>query len=169
MTLFGAWRWAPAALLALCGLSLLSACASFNPRPTNSAQALWQGRLAVNIASSPAQAFSANFVLEGSPNEGALELSSLLGMRVAALRWSPQAATLQTPQERLQFESVDAMVAHSLGTALPMAALFGWLQGDAFAPPGWEVDLQDLPAGRLRARRLAPTPAADIKIILEPR
>ena len=169
MTLFCARRWAPAALLALCALSLLSACASFNARPANPEQALWQGRLAVNIASSPAQAFSANFVLEGSPSEGALELSSLLGMRVATLRWSAHAAMLQTPQESLQFDSVDAMVAHSLGTALPMAALFGWLQGDALAPPGWEVDLQDLPAGRLRARRLAPAPAADIKIILEPR
>jgi outer membrane lipoprotein LolB len=84
------------------------------------------------------------------------------------MRWSVGAATLQTPQELLKFASLDAMVAHSVGTPLPMEALFGWLQGDPSAPAGWAVDLQDLDTGRIRAWRLAPDKAAEIKIILEP-
>lgn len=154
--------------LAMCWLTLLASCANFSARTGNPSQAVWQGRLAVHIASDPAQAFSANFVLEGSASDGALALTSLLGTRVATLRWSADAATLQTSKELRQFDSVDALVNHSLGAPLPMAALFGWLRGNPDAPPGWEVDLKDLSAGRIRARRLAPDAATDIKIILEP-
>jgi len=169
MTLLGAgFRDTVALWLAICGLCLLGACANFNTPPDKVRPNLWQGRLAVNIASVPAQAFSANFALEGSATEGVLALTSILGTRVATLRWDAQAATLQTPQERLSFESVDAMLSHFLGAPLPLAMLFGWLQGDATTAPGWEVDLRDLSAGRIRARRLSPDAAAEIKIILEP-
>lgn len=170
MTLQARRRTAPAMRrMALCWLLLLSGCATHTARhPPMHAQATWQGRLAVKIASDPPRAFSADFALEGSANEGALALTSVLGTRVATLRWSPRNATLQTPQEVLTFESADAMVAHSLGAPLPMGALFGWLQGDSTAPPGWEVDLQELPLGRLRARRLGPDSPADIKIVFEP-
>ena len=169
MSMCGGRRWAPAMRwLAMCWLLLLASCANFNARPENPTQAFWQGRLAVHIASDPAQAFSANFALEGSPGDGVLALTSLLGSRVATLHWSPHTATLQTSKELLQFDSVDAMVTHSLGAPLPMAALFGWLRGDPAAAPGWEVDLKDLSAGRIRARRVAPDAAADIRIILEP-
>ncbi len=124
--------------------------------------------MAVKVASEPPQAFSANFALEGSATQGSLALTSLLGTRLADLRWSAEAASLQTPYESRLFTSVDAMVAHSVGTPLPMAALFGWLHGDASAPAGWAVDLQDRPSGRIRAWRLAPDAAAEIKIILDP-
>jgi outer membrane lipoprotein LolB len=120
------------------------------------------------VASEPPQAFSANFALLGSALQGSLELSSVLGTRLATLRWDASSATLQTPTELLQFASVDAMVAHSMGTPLPLAAVFAWLQGEAATAAGWAVDLQDLPAGRLRAWRLAPDAAAEIRIILEP-
>lgn len=162
----GATFWA---LLALYWLIVLSGCASPTARSTkDAAQPSWQGRLAVKVASEPPQAFSADFALLGSVMQGSLELSSVLGTRLATLRWDANSATLQTPTELLRFTSVDAMVAHSMGTPLPLAAVFGWLRGEAASATGWEVDLQDLPAGRLRAWRLAPDAAAEIRIILEP-
>jgi len=157
-------RW-----LVVCCLSLLTACANFNSLHDKTMQDSWQGRVAVNIASDPAQAFSAHFALQGSASEGVLTLTSMLGTREATLRWSAHAAALQTPQELRQFESADAMLMHILGTPLPLATLFGWLQGERVPGPGWDVDLLNLAAGRIRARRLAPDPAAEIKIILEPR
>jgi len=157
-------RW-----LVVCWLSFLTACASFNSPHDNTMQDAWQGRVAVNIASDPAQAFTAYFALQGSASEGVLTLTSMLGTRVATLRWSAHAAALQTPQELSQFDSADAMLMHILGAPLPLAALFGWLQGERVPGPGWNVDLLDLSTGRIQARRLAPDPAAEIKIILEPR
>jgi outer membrane lipoprotein LolB len=179
MTRRGKGHWCQAlALLTTCWLLLATGCASPTPpsAATNSALSAsasvpppsWQGRLAAKVASDPPQAFSASFLLQGTAEEGQLALSSLLGTRVATLRWSAGAATLQTPQETLQFPSVDAMVAYSVGAPLPMEALFGWLQGNPSAPAGWAVDLQDLAAGRIRAWRLAPDAAAEIKLILEP-
>ena len=162
----GAALWA---LLALSWLLMLGGCASPTARSSaDAAQPSWQGRLAVKVASEPPQAFSANFALLGSAMQGSLELSSVLGTRLATLRWDASSATLQTPTELLRFASVDAMVAHSMGTPLPLAAVFAWLQGEAATAAGWAVDLQDLPAGRLRAWRLAPDAAAEIRIIFEP-
>ncbi len=170
MSRFGLSRLAPAlALWAACWLLLVSGCANLsNDHARDPAQDFWQGRLAVKVASEPPQAFSANFALQGSATQGSLALTSLLGTSLATLHWNADTASLQTPYESLQFTSVDAMVAHSVGTPLPMAALFAWLHGDARAPAGWAVDLQDQPAGRIRAWRLAPDAAAEIKIILDP-
>ena len=166
----GISRLAPAmVLVAACWLLLVSGCANINTgRARDPAQAFWQGRLAVKVTSDPPQAFSANFALQGSATQGSLALTSLLGTRLATLQWNADTASLQTPQESLQFASVDAMVAHSVGTPLPMAALFAWLHGDTSTAAGWAVDLQDWPAGRIRAWRLAPDAAAEIKIILDP-
>ncbi len=162
----GAALWA---LLALCWVLMLGGCASPTVRSSpDGAQAGWQGRLAVKVASEPPQAFSAHFELLGSATQGSLELSSILGTRLATLRWDASSATLQTSVDLLRFSSVDAMVAHTMGTAFPIAAVFGWLQGEAATAADWAVDLQELPAGRLRAWRLAPDAAAEIRIILEP-
>lgn len=157
------------ALLVLCWLLMLGGCASPTAHSSaDAAQPHWQGRLAVKVAGEPPQAFSADFALLGSASQGSLALSSVLGTRLATLRWDASSATLQTPTELLQFASVDAMVAHSMGTPLPLTAVFGWLQGEAASAAGWTVDLHELPAGRLRAWRLAPDAAAEIRIILEP-
>jgi outer membrane lipoprotein LolB len=156
-------------LLALCGMLLLGGCAPLQSKtPTAATHDSWQGRLSVKVATEPPQAFSANFALQGSAANGTLALTSVLGTRLADMRWSAGAATLETPHEMLRFNSVDAMVTHSVGTALPLTALFGWLQGSVGAAVGWGVDLQDFSAGRIRAWRLAPEAAAEIKIILDP-
>ena len=157
------------ARLALCGVLLLTGCANFQPRSVlDPAQPLWQGRLAVSVAGEPPQAFSASFVLMGSAERGTLTLTSELGTSLATLRWDSQGSLLTTPQSTQQFASVDDMVAHSVGTALPIATLFGWLQGKETAVAGWQVDLQSRAQGRIKAWRLAPDAAAEIKIILDP-
>jgi outer membrane lipoprotein LolB len=52
------------------------------------------------------------------------------------------------------------------GTDLPVASLFAWLRGQAEEAPGWQVDLKELPAGRLQARHIEEV-QAELKIILE--
>ncbi len=152
------------------GLLLLAAgCADLKPRTSAvPAQPTWQGRLAVSVAGEPPQAFSASFVLAGSASQGVLTLTSVLGTSLATLRWNADGAVLKTPQNTQSFASADAMVAYSVGTPLPMATLFGWLQGDATPVAGWQVDLQSRAQGRIKAWRLAPDAAAEIKIILDP-
>jgi len=125
--------------------------------------------MAVTVASEPPQAFSAGFLLLGSASKGTLTLTSPLGTSLATLHWDANSATLKTPQQSQKFASADDMVAYSVGTPLPIATLFGWLQGDPSTPNGWAVDLHDLASGRIRAWRLAPDTEAEIKIILEPR
>ena len=48
-----------------------------------------------------------------------------------------------------------------------MRALFAWLRGLPQAGEGWEADLSRLPDGRLLARRLAPPPAAELRVVLD--
>ncbi len=157
------------ACLLVCSLLLAAGCANVETRSaTDPAQPVWQGRLAVKVASEPPQAFSANFVLLGSASRGTLSLTSILGTSLATLQWDAESATLKTQQSVKQFGSADDMVTYSVGTPLPIATLFGWLQGDATTVEGWQVDLQSLATGRIRAWRLAPDAAAEIKIILEP-
>jgi outer membrane lipoprotein LolB len=160
--LLGAW-------LLGCSVLLAAGCAIVDTGArAEQAQPLWQGRLAVKVASEPPQAFSANFVLAGSPNQGMLTLTSVLGTSLATLRWDAVSASLKTPQTTQEFASADDMVAYSVGTPLPIATLFGWLRGDATTVAGWQVDLQSLDSGRIKAWRLAPDAAAEIKIILDP-
>lgn len=127
----------------------------------------WQGRLALKVQSTPEQAFSADFDLQGTPQEGTLTFSTPLGTVLARLQWDALAATLQARGETRHFDSLEALTRHTTGTALPVASLFGWLQGHDVPAPGWEVDLQDLPAGRLTARKLGPDAPAELKILLD--
>ena len=128
----------------------------------------WQGRLAVNVQTSPAQAFSADFELEGDAKIGALTFSTPLGNTLARLRWDASGAVLQARGESRRFESLDALTLHATGAALPVASLFAWLTGTQQTDAsGWEPNLQDLPSGRISARRIAPAPVVDLKIILD--
>jgi outer membrane lipoprotein LolB len=53
------------------------------------------------------------------------------------------------------------------GSAIPVAALFDWLEGRNTAVPGWQADLSELGQGRLRAQRMQPPPAADLRVVLD--
>lgn len=159
-----ALRWIVA--LAVC---LVAGCA-IKPRTSialDPTSPHWQGRLWVKIRSVPAQAFSADFELQGTPQIGELSFTSPLGNTLARLQWGPSGAQLQTGRTTEHFESLDALTLRSTGTALPIVSLFSWLQGNNLATPGWEADLQSLPQGRLHAKRLGSDAPAEFQIVLD--
>lgn len=146
---------------------LLSACAA--PRPPDKAgEAVWSGRLALRIDSIPAQSFSAGFDLRGSPAAGELQLNSPLGTSLASVQWSPQGAELRQGSQVERRASLDELSTQLTGTALPVAAMFGWLRGDTTSVEGWTVDLSQQPEGRITARRTTPPPSAELRLLFAP-
>jgi len=125
-------------LLAGLALALLGACAQ-PPRPAGGAADHWSGRLAVQVEDASAQSFSAGFELQGSPQAGELTLFNPLGNVMAQLQWRP---------------------------GLPIAALFGWLKGEAVQATGWQADLSALGQGRLTATRHTPAPQTILRVAL---
>lgn len=151
-------------------ICLISGCAITQPGTTPQATeiARWSGRLSLVVASSPVQSLSAGFELSGGPVSGTLVLSGPLGSRVATLRWSPVAAFLTSQGETQRFNTLDELTANLTGAALPITAVFEWLQGRAVPAENWEVDVSRLNDGRLTARRLQIEPKAELRLILEP-
>jgi outer membrane lipoprotein LolB len=147
---------------------LLAACAQVPRGPSDALDNVRTGRLALSVPEQPSQSFSAGFDLRGRPQAGQLTLLNPLGGTVARLEWQPGNALLSVPgQPAQQFPSLEAMVERATGAPIPVAALFDWLAGTATPVPGWEVDLSQLPDGRLRAQRHAPPPQADLRVVLD--
>jgi outer membrane lipoprotein LolB len=130
--------------------------------------ATWRGRLALRIDNPEQPSFFASFELTGQARAGELLLSSPLGNVVASMHWTPQAAFLRNNGETRQFDSLDALATEATGTAIPIAALFQWLDGQPAEAAGWQADLSQLAQGRLLARRTHPGPVAELRLILEP-
>ena len=151
-------------------LVLLTACAT----PTPSlfvAQApsdkQWQGRLSVTVQSDPPRNMSAGFSLDGDARQGELNLFSPLGTTLATLQWNPATTQwLQGSQQR-RYDSMAHLTEETTGAALPMDAMFDWLQGKATPSPGWQADLSALNQGTLIARRLSPEPLVVLRIKLD--
>lgn len=158
----GAW-WLALALL------LLAGCAS-PPKPSGPVDVVkgpWTGRLALQVEDKPGDSFSAGFELKGSAQSGELTLYSPLGGTVGVLTWQPGSAVLRSNGETRQFVSVDVLVGHVTGAAIPVAALFDWLRGIDTPVAGWRADLSRLAEGRLAAKRFEPVPQADLRVVLE--
>jgi outer membrane lipoprotein LolB len=153
----------------LIAVLLLSACAAPRP-PDRAGEAVWSGRLALRIDSTPAQSFSAGFDLRGSPDAGELQLTSPLGTSLATVQWSPQGAELRQGGKVERRASLDELSTEITGTALPVAAMFGWLRGDSASASadGWTVDLSQQPEGRITARRTTPPPSAELRLLFAP-
>jgi outer membrane lipoprotein LolB len=146
---------------------LLAACATPPRSAVPAGTQVWTGRLALNVEGQTNQSFSAGFELKGQPQAGELTLSGPLGGTVAVLAWSPGAATLRSGGTTREFQSLDALAQDATGAPLPVAALFDWLTGKATPVAGWEPDVSEVAQGRLRARRTAPPPAADLRVAFE--
>lgn len=126
------------------------------------------GRISLQIQSEPAQSFSASFELKGRAERGELTLISPLGNVLGILRWSPLEATLDSGSQQVQrFSSVDALMAQATGAAVPLSALFAWLQGDNANVNGWSADLSRHSEGRILAKRAQPAPQAELRVILD--
>ena len=120
--------------------------------------------------SEPEQFFSAGFELRGKPERGELTLISPLGNILGVLRWSPAGAVLDSGNEQLQrFDSVDALMLQATGAAVPLDALFAWLQGDSASASvsGWSADLTRRSEGRIAAKRVQPAPQVDLRVVLD--
>lgn len=126
------------------------------------------GRISLQIQSEPAQSFSASFELKGRADRGELTLISPLGNVLGILRWSPLEATLDSGSQQVQrFSSVDALMAQATGAAVPLSALFAWLQGDNANVSGWSADLSRHSEGRILAKRAQPAPQAELRVLLD--
>ena len=128
---------------------------------------VWTGRLSVQVQSSPAQSLSAAFELRGNAHSGRLNLTSPLGTQLAQAEWSPSGVLWRTATEQRQFADLDALSLALTGTALPLPALFDWLQGRPTEAAGWRPDLRDHDQGRISAERELPPPAARLRLVLE--
>ena len=154
-------------LLGAC-VALLSACAQLPPTSaTHAPNAIWSGRLSLQVQSDPPQSLTAGFELKGSPASGELVLNSPLGNTLLAARWSPVEAVLYSSGQARSFSSIDALIEQSTGAALPVAALFDWVGGKATSLNGWTADLQKQAEGRISARRSSPLPQTELRIVLD--
>lgn len=159
-------RWATI-ITAMIMAFLLSACAQKPLSPPSQDRRLWQGRLAIKILSEPVQSSSASFELRGDAHAGSLNLLTPLGSTAAALRWTPELAELHSQGQVQQFDNLQALLIKTIGTELPLSALFAWLAGEAASAPGWQADLQAWPEGKLTARRSSPEPVVELRMALE--
>lgn len=152
-------------------LSVLTACTAPTPvqAPTESGTHTWSGRLGLQIHDAAAQdsSFSGSFHLRGNEQQGTLDIYSPLGSQIAKLQWKVGAAQLQQGQQIFYSESLRDLLAQSLGTELPVEALFLWLQGKAATAQGWQADLSRYADGRITAQRNNPTPPATLRVILQ--
>jgi outer membrane lipoprotein LolB len=155
--------------MALTGLAaLLAACASAPKPPADAAAATsWQGRLAMTVDSQPPERMAASFTLQGSEQAGSLALFTPLGSTIARAEWNAEGATLTQGQNVRQFASLDEMLAQFASAALPVQALFDWLQGRPRDVPGWHVNLSGQDQGRISATRQYPQPTVDLRLILD--
>jgi outer membrane lipoprotein LolB len=133
----------------------------------------WRGRLAVRIESDPSQSqsqpqsFTAAFELNGNALAGELTLYMPLGGTAATLSWSPQTAVMRRHGDIRHFKSLEALIEQTVGTEIPVAALFAWLKGDNMTAAGWRADLSQHANGRITARRTEPPPQAELRLVFE--
>jgi outer membrane lipoprotein LolB len=139
---------------------LLTACAAVQPPAPAATGTLVSGRLAVRAESTDGAAprsLTAAFELQGTAQQGRLDLSTPLGSLLARAHWAPDQVVLTTPEGEARFADLDGLSREVLGESVPIAALFDWLQGrpwpqapslptqapepSGFRQLGWRVDL----------------------------
>ena len=84
------------------------------------------------------------------------------------LQWTPQRVQFNDGSKQYDFRSLAELTEKTTGAALPIEALFAWLQGRNDTATGWQADLTASSQGSLVARRTAPLPEVTLRIKLEP-
>ena len=165
-------RRAFAVLCTVFTINLIAACAHKTGSTglndiKNTLTGPWNGRISLKIQSDPPQSFFASFELSGQAEAGELNLTTPLGGTVALIKWTPVFATLESAQGLKQFISLDELLDKTIGAAIPISALFGWLAGNLTQTQGWTANLSEYGAGRIEATRLLPEPQAQLRLILD--
>lgn len=145
----------------------LAACAT-PQRSVLPGESAWIGRLALTVHTEPVQSVTAGFDLRGSPDAGTLLLTSPLGNAVASVEWSATQAEWRQGDRVIKKRNLDELTTELGGTALPVVALFAWLNGTALETDGWQADLSRHTDGRITAKRTHPLPSAELRLILQP-
>lgn len=152
---------------------MLAGCAT----PSRSAKPLhaeqvnvpeWQGRISVQVQGDNPTSMSASFLLRGDAKNGELDLYSPLGTTLGALQWTPLLVQLSNGGKHQYFNSIAELTENTTGAALPVEAIFGWLQGRNLHATGWQADLSTASQGTITARRTSPTPEVMLRIRLDP-
>lgn len=151
----------------LLALSILLAACATPPAPRTAGGEGWSGRLSLRVDTDPVQSVSAGFALEGSAQRGSLILTSPVGTAVASAHWTEAGAEWRQGNHVVRKASLEELAAELGGTALPVAALFSWLRGEAQEADGWQADLSRHAQGRISARRNIPLPRAELRLIVE--
>lgn len=128
----------------------------------------WQGRISVQVQSDTPSSMSASFLLRGDANHGELDLYSPLGTTLGALQWTPQWVQFSDGGKRQYFNSLSELTEKATGAALPIEAIFDWLQGREAPTLGWQVDLSAASQGSITAHRTSPAPNVTLRIKLTP-
>ena len=127
----------------------------------------WQGRISVQVLGDAPSSMSASFSLRGDAHNGELDLYSPLGTTLGALQWTPQLVQFSDGGKHQYFNSLAELTEKITGAALPMAAIFSWLEGKNDPVAGWQTDLSGAQQGSLMARRTAPAPEVTLRIKLD--
>ncbi len=165
-------------------LCLLSACSlpsqlAKPPSPTDTnaqevatgnkpAKAAYRaGRFSLVIHTEPQQSFLSSFDIDGGWPDGVLTIYNPLGMQMAKVEWSPQAARLLQGSQIREFENLEKLIYQTTGTRLPAAALVDWLSGKPTPAEGWNVDVSEWHLRRLVLERVQPAPRTVLRIAFE--
>jgi outer membrane lipoprotein LolB len=158
--------------IALLMSTLLVGCATpsrttkpFSAEQINTSE--WQGRISVQVLGDTPSSMSASFLLRGDAKNGELDLYSPLGTTLGALQWTPQQVQLNDGGKHQYFNSLAELTEKATGAALPVEAIFGWLQGQQVNATGWQADLTSVSQGSLFARRTEPAPEVTLRIKLD--
>jgi len=149
---------------------LLAGCATPVPIrsvPQAPSTKQWQGRISVTVQSDPPRNMSAGFSLDGDARQGELNLFSPLGTTLATLQWNPTSTQWFQGSQQRRYDSLAHLTEETTGAALPMDAMFEWLEGRATPSPGWQADLSALNQGSLIAKRITPEPLVVLRIKLD--
>lgn len=149
---------------------MLAACSTSAPNRSallTSSAKQWQGRMSVTVQSEPPRNMSAGFSLEGDARQGELNLFSPLGTTLSTLQWNPSATQWLQDGQLRRFDSMAQLTEEITGAALPMDAMFDWLEGRATPSSGWQTDLSALKQGNLVAKRVSPEPLVILRIKLD--
>jgi outer membrane lipoprotein LolB len=112
--------------------------------------------------------FHISFELEGNAETGQLQVEGPFGTAAIVLRWRPGQAVLSQGEKSYRFPSLADLIQRSIGTDLPIEAVFAWLRNENVEVPGWQVESKPSQGGPLVARRYEPWPRLELRMVLQP-